>query len=186
LEALQALDRVLLRMAVGTTRPVGMTAEHRELLRDASAAVWSDLPRVEGDLRAWNRAARNAIEPILRLLITDPAQTVNQALPDRAQFSGHDAVSVLAPRPPALARTIHDAKGESLAAVAVLAREDDVDGWLAEAWRNEPPLHTAEETRVFYVAITRAARVLVVALPESTTERHLERLMALGFVLDRA
>lgn len=81
----------------------------------------------------------------------------------------------------ALARTIHDAKGENLTAVLVVARDEDAVLLANGAWTETPPDETVETTRVAYVAFTRAERLLVIAIPSDTADDVVEKIRAVGF-----
>jgi DNA helicase-2/ATP-dependent DNA helicase PcrA len=100
---------------------------------------------------------------------------------DATTLAGVDARQALAPPPAALARTIHDAKGENLRAVLVVARDEDAVLWANSAWTDAPPQETTEGTRVAYVAFTRAERLLVLAIPRGTPDSVAAKFRAIGF-----
>ena len=99
-----------------------------------------------------------------------------------AALKGVDAVEELTPPTASLARTIHQAKGESIGAVMVVARLDDATRWAEEAWVDKPPSETSENLRIAYVAFSRARRLLVLAIPEDTPQPTADKLLAVGFV----
>ncbi|MGA4792059.1 UvrD-helicase domain-containing protein [Nocardia sp. AB354] len=83
------------------------------------------------------------------------------------------------PDAPATLTTVHQAKGTEADAVCVLMDDTSV----LRNWLSGPPTTTSEleELRTFYVAVTRARSLLVLALPEDTigaihdflTRRHI-------------
>lgn len=181
-ETFRALDRVVAYIAFGAGRPTGLTAEQRDDVRSASGQLLQDLPRVEGELRDWNLKARDALGAAADDVAGgNPKRKVRSTMTDAAALAGIDSRQALAPPPAALARTIHDVKGENLAAVLVVARDEDAVSWANSAWTDAPPAETAEIARVAYVAFTRAERLLVLALPSETAESVAGKFRAVGF-----
>ncbi len=66
-------------------------------------------------------------------------------------------------------------------AVLVVAREEDAVLWANSAWVEAPPDETTETTRVAYVALTRAERVLARDIPDSTANSVVDKFRAIGF-----
>jgi hypothetical protein len=181
-ETFRRLDRAVAFVAFGSGRPANSTYEQREDTRTASAQLLEDLPKVEGELRAWNLTARDALGAAAAAVSEgSPARNVRSTMTAAAALAGVDAREALAPPPAALARTIHDAKGENLAAVLVVARDEDAVLWANSAWTEAPPDDMTEETRVAYVAFTRAERLLVLAIPSGAADSVAAKLRAVGF-----
>lgn len=181
-DTFRALDRAVAYIAFGAGRPANLTREQRDGIRTASAQLLADLPKVEGELRDWNRKARDALGAAAAGggLDGPRRKKVRSTMTDAATLAGVDARGALAPLPAALARTIHDAKGENLTAALVVAREEDAVLWANSAWREAPPEETTETTRVAYVAFTRAERLLVLAMPSDTVSSVAGKFRAIG------
>jgi superfamily I DNA/RNA helicase len=180
-ETFMRLDRAVSFIAFGASQPV-LDEEQRDGVRAASAELLHTLPTVEGELRAWNLSARQLLTQIAGAVPGAEASNVNRYMTDAAALREVDARAALAPPRATLARTIHNAKGESITAVTVVARDTDAAAWAAESWTSEPPTDTSETLRVAYVAFTRAERLLILAVPEATEERVLAKLHAVGFM----
>jgi hypothetical protein len=181
-ETFRRLDRAVALVAFGSGRPASSTYEQREDIRTASAQLLEDLPKVEGELRPWNLQARDALGTAAAAASEgSPARNVRSTMTDAAALAGVDAREALAPPPAELARTIHDAKGENLAAVLVVARDEDAVLWANSAWTALPPDHMTEENRVAYVAFTRAERLLVLAIPSGAADSVASKFRAVGF-----
>jgi hypothetical protein len=181
-DTFQGLDRALLYIAYGRARPPALSYREREAIRPLSGELLRALPKVEGDLRDWNLQARRLLDRMASELKGDkPALKVNRYLKDSLPLRGVDARQAFEPPPPRLARTIHDAKGESIEAVMVVARQEDATEWADEAWTHEPRESTTESLRIAYVALTRAERVLVLAVPDATPTDAIERFRQVGF-----
>jgi DNA helicase-2/ATP-dependent DNA helicase PcrA len=182
-QTFRRLDRAVTFVAFGAGLPAHLTHEQRDDIRTASAQLLQDLPNVDGELRAWNLAARDTLGAVAAAVGEgSPARNVRSTMTDAAALAGVDAREALAPPPTALARTIHDAKGENLAAVLVVARDEDAVNWANSAWIDRPPMDTTEETRVAYVALTRAERLLVLAIPSGAADSVTAKLGRVGFV----
>ena len=179
---LRDLDRAVAYIGFGAARPANLAPEQQEDIRTASAQLLQELPTVQGDLRDWNAAARDVLDVAAENAARgNPKLKVRRTMRDAAALAGLDARETLAPFGEALARTVHDAKGESLAAVLVVARPEDALLWAENAWTEKPPSETNEPTRVAYVAFTRAKRLLVLAIPSDTAETAGPKFRAVGF-----
>lgn len=180
-ETFASLDRAVNFIAFGSPQPTGLTPGQRESVRAAAAMLLAALPKVEGGLRDWNLAARQLLGSTASTVEGAEPTNVNRFMKDAAALRNIDAHEALTPAPVTLARTIHDAKGESIHAVIVVASEEDATQWASEAWTDEPPEETTEVLRVAYVALTRAERFLVLALPEGVTDDVASTYVSLGF-----
>jgi hypothetical protein len=60
-ETFRRLYRAVAFLAFGSGRPADSTYEQQERIRTASAQLLGELPKVEGELRAWNLSARDAL-----------------------------------------------------------------------------------------------------------------------------
>jgi len=97
---------------------------------------------------------------------------------------------VFAPAAPDLfARTVHAFKGEDSEAVMVVVRRmiandptAQIELWEAAVAGTEIDADKAEERRVIFVALTRAQRYCLVALPDDSRGRDVEgKCATLGF-----
>jgi superfamily I DNA/RNA helicase len=176
------VDRAVSFIAFGSAQPVGLTPDQRESVRSASAELLQELPKVDGALRQWNRSARQLLADVASAVTDSDPSNVNRYMTDATALNGIDARDALSPPPIALARTIHDAKGESINGVMVVARDDDAGQWAVEAWTDQPPAETSETLRVAYVAFTRAERLLILAVPQAASETVRQKFEAVGFV----
>ena len=180
-ETFQALDRALGYIAYRTSQMNALTYGQRASIRPASAELLRLLPRVDGDLRDWNLAARDLLAQAATELTGAQPANVNRYMTDATSLHGVDARQALEPPPSELSRTIHSAKGESITAVMVVASEQDAATWAAELWLDAPPDHTSEALRVAYVALTRAERLLILAVPRACEAWVGDRYRAVGF-----
>jgi len=181
-DTFRRLDRAVAFVAFGSGRRATLTREQRAGIRTASAQLLQDLPKVEGELRAWNLGARDALAAAAAVVLDgSPARNVRSTMTNAAALAGVDAREAVAPPPAALARTIHDAKGENLAAVLVVAGDEDAVLWANSAWMDAAPADTPEQTRVAYVAFTRAKRLLVLAIPSGAADSVAAKFRAIGF-----
>lgn len=69
----------------------------------------------------------------------------------------------------------------------LVAEEPDADWKTPQArdWARmlDEAMTPTEEIRIFYVAVTRARRVLVLALPDSTQQSIIDKYLSAGFQL---
>lgn len=181
-DTFRRLDRVLAYIAFGSTQPTGLTQQQREELRIASSTMLAELPKVVGYLAAWNLQAREKLADVAAHLPGATPRNVNNLMTNASALKGMDSRAALAPPAAVLARTIHDAKGESIDAVMVVARARDAEAWADGAWLDKPPGRMDEVVRVAYVAFTRAARLLILALPEAIAMESRTKFLNVGFV----
>jgi DNA helicase-2/ATP-dependent DNA helicase PcrA len=181
-DTFRQLDRAVNFIAFGDTQPANPSQRQREDVRLASGELLDRLPQVDGDLKAWNLQSRAILASVAADVPGASPQNVNKFMTDASTLAGVDAFTVLAPPPVSLARTIHDAKGETISAVMVVARKEDAEQWAAGAWLDDPPEHVSEEVRVAYVACTRCARMLVLAVPDATPTDTRQKLVEVGFI----
>lgn len=105
-------------------------------------------------------------------------------------WTEHEAAEVFAAAPPDLfARTVHAFKGEDSEAVMVVVRRmvandpmAQMELWEAAVAGTAIDAEKAEERRVIFVALTRAQRYCLVALPDDRRGRDVaEKCSMLGF-----
>lgn len=153
--------------------------EQLEAMRPFAFALLQDLPSLDEDLRAWIQAAAKFLGEAASALDPDPAHGGGQVLRSSADQEGHQAAEVFV-RPPRelVARTVHDLKGEDREAVMVVLDRPRSTKFVAQTtiWESalsgeELAARDAEEKRIAFVALTRAQRYCLVALPDDVHGR---------------
>ena len=170
--------------------PDQLNDQQRAEARAAAHALLLALPPVTGDLREFMLKARAALGEIVYTIVAEPRSTAGQLLPAGPKMAEHDAATVFAsPARDLAARTVHSFKGEDSDAVMVVVRRfhaSDPTSQMAlfqavvsgEAVAPEKE----EERRVMFVALTRARRYCLVALPDDRRGREVASQCAnLGF-----
>lgn len=164
--------------------------DDRRALRKAAGDLLERLPELDGDVRSWLVAARTALHEVASSLTTKVAHTGGQAIRTKPEHEDHAAADVFSPAPRDLhARTVHSFKGEDSDAVMVVIRRylgtdptAQLDLWEAAVAGTDPDPEKAEEQRVLFVALTRARRYCLVALPDDARGRKVAASCAgLGF-----
>lgn len=180
---LESVCRVVATITHGSGRYRALAADERLEVEQAAAHLLAALPSVGGTLATYNRLVRDCVDQATRALLLDGrtcARNVRSLLRSSARLETHNAVDVFKPPTTRVARTVHDAKGASIHAVLVVARPEDLDAWLSEVHESPRPAVMSDETRVAYVAFSRAERLLVLAAPRPS-HRHVEALRNVGF-----
>lgn len=166
-------------------------ANQRRALRVAAQHLLAGLPAVEGDVRSWLRAAAAVLQATLLELADTPKHTGGRTLPAGSALAGHDAQVALAPPVgPLRAQTVHDIKGEDREAVMLVVHRphgSDPTGqmalWEVAVTGGDVDEALQEERRINFVALTRAERYCLVALPDTDRGRKLKAAcLAAGFV----
>lgn len=148
--------------------------EQREAVRSMTFRLLQNLPDLGLDLPAWNKGAAAVLQEAAKTLTPKPLRSGPQALPARAEHEGLSASEVFArPSQDLVAQTVHDIKGEDREAVMIVIDRprSKKHGPPAELWGTalsggEIDAREAEEKRIAFVALTRAQRYCVVALPD--------------------
>ena len=187
---LEEVQRIVASAAWDEEALDGLDLEARELLRAQTVWLLKALPPLDEDLRGWIHAAAALLTDAATKLNDPPAQKGGRLLQSKAEQSGILARDAFVPRPRELeAQTVHDIKGEDRDAVLVVIdrpRSSKRDAQ-AQLWRSalagaEIDAEQAEETRIAFVALTRAKRICVVALPDDDGGREAaEAFLAQGF-----
>jgi DNA helicase-2/ATP-dependent DNA helicase PcrA len=184
-------QRLLAYCAWDVTRVDELDDAQRVDLRRATSAYLGRLPALDGDLRAWLTAARGVLHEVATSLAGKaPAHTGGHAVTTKPAWAAHQAADVFSPAPPDLhGRTVHGFKGEDSEAVMVVVRRTiasdptaQMELWEAAVAGTEVDPEKAEERRVVFVALTRAQRYCLVALPDDARGRDVAAKCAnLGF-----
>jgi DNA helicase-2/ATP-dependent DNA helicase PcrA len=187
---LDLVQRIVSHAAWDETVLDRLSAEQREALRDVSIRFLAGLGSLDGDLREWIKDAAGRLRQALELLVDAPSHKAGQVLASKAAQSGTVARAVFISEATELrAQTVHDIKGEDRDAVMVVIDRprSKRHGAQAELWGSalageEIDAKDAEEKRIAFVALTRAERICVVALPDDDGGRAAaEAFVARGF-----
>lgn len=184
-KTLGALEALVRRLAWGTATPEDISTRVR--LRDAVTKLLGDLPLLDRDidLKSWIAAARDAVKAAVASLSDAPAGNASNLLKAKPGDEARSAEKAFDVGESEMkARTIHSAKGESHPAVMLAAARATKDRDHAHQWiKAQLGDELDEETRVGYVAITRARRYCAVALPSNTPQEVIDAYLNAGFVL---
>jgi superfamily I DNA/RNA helicase len=184
------IQRLVSYCAWDATHLDELTEERREALRPAAYTFLRDMPPLEGDLQRWIKTTAKALQATAESLTDDVAHTGGRTLQAGPALRDHDAAEVFAPAPRDLAaRTIHSFKGEDRDAVMVVIRAHNARDPMSQLELLEAAVggetidaEREEERRVVFVALTRARRYCLVALPDDARGRGVaEACTGLGF-----
>jgi DNA helicase-2/ATP-dependent DNA helicase PcrA len=172
--------------------PTALEPELREPMRGAAYRLIGDLPPLKGDLRSWVLAARPAYGAALARLCEEPRHQPGPMLKAPKKYAEFAAADVFAPAPLDLApRTVHSLKGEEREAIMVVVKKHHGADRAKQMQFLETSLagediaeEEEEERRINYVALTRAERYCLLALPDDPRGRALAtRCEQIGFVM---
>lgn len=184
-DTLSQVETVIRRLAWG--RAV-LNELMRVRLRDASTSAVCQLPSLDGDpdLKSWIGAARAVVQTAVASLTDDPVGKASNIMKSKSGDNKQSATKTFEISDgPGTARTIHSVKGESHPAVLLAAARKFGDRDNARDWiRTGIGEAITEETRIGYVALTRAQRYCAVALPAKTPPVVINAYLEAGFVLN--
>lgn len=164
--------------------------QQREAARAAGHTLLLHLPPVTGTVQQFISQARTALGTAVATVVSTPERTAKQFLPAGQSLASFDASMVFSPPPRDLtARTVHSFKGEDSDAVMVVVRRfsrtdptEQMTLFRAVATGDLLAPEKEEERRVMFVALTRASRYCLVALPDDKHGREVaEHCADLGF-----
>lgn len=164
----------LIAASAWALRPDQLDDEQRAEARAAGHALLVQLPPVIGTLQQFITHARLALGTAVSTIVVKPQRTAAQLLPVGKKLAGYDAAAVFSPpRRDLTARTVHSFKGEDSDAVMVVVRRftrSDPTGQMelfrTAATGDSLAPEKEEERRIMFVALTRARRYCLVALPD--------------------
>jgi DNA helicase II / ATP-dependent DNA helicase PcrA len=174
-------ERTVARCAFGEEFTIeDLDDSGRAELRAAVHVFLSRLPPVKGDLRAWIAGAREALAASASRIVQKPTTAAGLLLKSAAQHAGVEAEGVFTPPARDLAaQTVHSIKGEDRDAVMMVVRRPhgadptrQFQLFHAVASGAEIGKDAEEERRVTFVALTRARRYCLVALPDTKQGRE--------------
>jgi hypothetical protein len=180
---LASAERMLGDLAWGPRNAAQKSPNDRARLRKLSAQMIAHLPKVAGTVGDWLPAARAVLEATVSELGGSPVKKLGNRIKVSSKGGLQKAERVFpwVTEAERVAATVHRVKGEAFGAVCLIAQKphdwDNARDWVRHL---EGGLHT-EETRIAYVAITRAIAYMAVALPDSSDERLLELYTGAGF-----
>lgn len=185
METFQGLEDLIVRRTFGnSSRPAGLD---RMLVRTAAVQLLRSLPALRGDLHDWGMSAIVELDRVAKAL--SPVTTSKLApINPPAHWKGTPADYFIARAPNRLEiTTIHGAKGRSIDAVMLVAQvpAESFHTPNATAWSEaiaNPSAPKVEELRLGYVALTRAKRLAVLAIPNDTRQQVVDRWLRAGFV----
>jgi DNA helicase II / ATP-dependent DNA helicase PcrA len=187
----EAVERIVAFTAWDTTDLGLLEPERRWGLRKATMRLLERAPELELDLRTWIRNAATALTDAAGTLASTPAHAAGHVLQSASGHEAHVAGSIFVPPAPTLsAQTVHDIKGESRGAVLVVVqpRRASRQGSQSALWSR--PLiggavsaEEAEELRIAFVALTRARRFCMLALPGDSGDDVVDAFCSAGFHL---
>lgn len=185
----RSVQRLVSESAWGL-HPDQLNDQQRAEARAATHALLLALPPVTGDLREFMLNARAALGEVVATIAANPKSTAGQLLPAGPKMAEHDAAAVFAaPARDLVARTVHSFKGEDSDAVMVVVRRfhasdptSQLELFQAVVSGEAVSPEKEEERRVMFVALTRARRYCLVALPDDRHGREVAGQCAdLGF-----
>jgi DNA helicase II / ATP-dependent DNA helicase PcrA len=165
--------------------------QQRGEVRAAASRFLSGLPEVRGDLRDWIKRAKEALQESACRLVTEPKTAAGRLIKSGGRHEGVAIEEVFTPPPRDLVpRTVHSIKGEDRDAVMMVVRKPhgadptrQLELFHAVASGGEVEEGAEEERRVTFVALTRARRYCLVAVPDTSRGRDVARAcLDLGFV----
>jgi hypothetical protein len=187
----EAVDRVVSSVAWNVDNLADLDGERRDQVRRVASTLIQTVPELRGDLRRWAPQVARAVAAATQGLVEAPARQPGHLIRAEAAYAGVETSEAFAERRhDLLAQTVHDLKGESRDAVLVVAgaaaggrRTPQGELWSLPLGGNDIPEEQAEELRIVFVALTRAARLCVVALPSDTPQDVIQRFIDSGFLL---
>jgi DNA helicase-2/ATP-dependent DNA helicase PcrA len=169
-----------------------LTDDQRQRVRVAAYAFLESLPVLQGNLRQWLQNSGRVLQATATTLTDDVRHTGGRMLRAGSALEAHDAADVFAPVPTDLhARTVHSFKGEDSDAIMLVVQRphgndptSQLELWEAAVAGTGVPPGKEEENRVLFVALTRARRFCLVALPDNARGQAVANTCAqLGFVV---
>ena len=171
--------------------PAELGPETGERVAVAARRFVGTLPRLDGDLRSWILEARERLRVVVASLADKPSHEASRVLVSSPKHKDVQAAGIFSP--PAvdlIPQTVHALKGEDREAVMVVLKKhhgNDRSNQLQLIHSvldgEEGSEADEEERRITYVALTRAERFCLLALPDDPKGRALAtRCESIGFI----
>lgn len=176
---LDDVQRIIALAAWDEPSVEGLPILERDQLRLEAVQLLKGLPSLDGDLRAWIKEAAGLLTEAATRLNEPPAKKGGQLVRSAQAHEGIPAREAFVPHVRELqAQTVHDIKGEDRDAVLVVIDRPrnakyvaQTQLWTSSLEGDAIPTGLAEERRIAFVALTRAQRICVVALPDDKAGR---------------
>jgi DNA helicase II / ATP-dependent DNA helicase PcrA len=190
-----AAQRIVAYSAWGVENLDEVEEERRADLRGATSTFIGSLPPLKGDLRTWIKKAADALQQAALTLCLEPNHSGGRTLRSSPAHATLDAAETLSPPIEDLtALTVHAIKGEEREAVMLVIHRPSARDptqplalWEAMVTGEDIEEEQEEERRVTFVALTRAERYCLVALPDDVRGRRVaSKCLSLGFSLASA
>lgn len=177
----QWLQRQVAYCAWDVIDPNELEEGQRIAVRTATYGLMGSLPVLAGDLRTWIKAAAKELQRVGAELVDEVAHTGGRMLPSCEAHAGHQAADVfLRPALDLSAQTVHSMKGEDREAVMIVIHRPhgndptaQLELWGTTVEGQEIAEEREEERRVTFVALTRAQRYCLVAVPDTPRGREI-------------
>lgn len=185
------LELMLLQRVFGPANPEAAGVD-RVVLRRYAMDLVQDLPDLNGSVGEWVAGAMALVDDTAGQRLTSAVSRIVQDGRDiPSEWESVDIRNVLRDPDGCDIDTIHSSKGTSVDAVMLVAglpskptHTSDAEAWSQPLAGRSRTVHHGkggEELRIFYVGLTRAQRALVLAVPESTSQRLVDRFVSAGF-----
>jgi DNA helicase-2/ATP-dependent DNA helicase PcrA len=176
---IRAVERIVSYCALDTRNLDELDGSQRDAVRRQTYRLLAALPTPQGDLQTWMRTTSGVLQAAAVSVFSPPKHTGARTLPTGQALAGHDAADVFAAvHVPPRAQTVHSIKGEDREAVMVVVRRDhasdpasQLELWEATVGGTTIEHSKQEERRVLFVALTRAQKYCLVALPDDSRGR---------------
>lgn len=171
--------------------PAELDPEVRRSVLVAAHAFIGDLAPLEGDLRTWIIGARAAYDGALSRATAAPKKKGSHMVKAGSDHKDYAAADAFVPAPADLRpQTVHSLKGEERDAVMVVVSKHSAGDPAKQMQLIEASFEGAvgeeleEERRITYVALTRAERFCLLALPDDAKGRAVaSRCEEIGFAV---
>ncbi len=186
---LEAIDRIIAFCAWDVSDITELEPEARWAIRQGTMELLRAAPDLTLDLRSFIRGCATALGAVVECLTDEPAHAPGRVLTSAQKQEDHVAVDVLVvPAGELRAQTVHDVKGESRSAVLVVvdrlrSRRHGAQSalWSRPLAGETVPEEDAEELRIAFVALSRAERYCLVALPDDSGAEVISAFEDSGF-----
>jgi superfamily I DNA/RNA helicase len=176
-----AAQQMLAHSAYGVGHLDELLPEQASLISVATYRFLHALPPLQGDLKEWVRSAASALQGAVTAFEPNPKHTGAQTLRTLSRYTGHAAAEVFStPAPDLGAQTVHSIKGEEREAIMLVIHRPhgsdptgQLDIWGQAVIDKQIAAERAEEQRVAFVALTRARKYFVVAVPDTARGREI-------------
>nr|WP_165762746.1 ATP-dependent helicase [Mycolicibacterium iranicum] len=190
---IESIDQIVALAAFGEAEFVDRSIDERISIRNASTKLLADAPSLDQDLQSWIRGVAALLTTVSRAVADQPMRSGGTVLRTSAAHAGYSAQASFQTSPQSMrAQTIHDIKGESRNAVLIILdrkprnsrtnRLPQSDMWASQLRGLPVDPNDTEEVRIAFVALTRARRYCLVAVPDDSTEESISAFSNAGLI----